>query len=1006
MIMGFLEDAVADDVVRYHNQFADRNSFLRLNPQPVAPDNKSSNEYAVYADAAGIEFDQSEERPKYTERQLMIMPEWRDLSKQMYRVMEGYEFIGSDDQAGTYGMDLINEFNWNVFGPAGIPGESGISSPGMIGQLWAVINSGGHEDLDGNLVTRADVADSFLSMIDIYADTKTQGATIKRAFRGLFGAPDTYASLGGGIAAPFIKLAATKTANMTARKMLMATAKASGFAAKYGAANPGKGGMIVGGAYSGMYAAANEAVAAVSSAPRSLQDSVINTVTQTLAGVVIGGVAGKGIAKGAEVLSPVIKNKLQQMGGAADERIAEKGPLSGRLMSGFDPTDVTDPALSAIGKVAADVVDQVVPIEQATAMSGTASAADMVAGQKSVSNEALAEVAVKLPTVGSTEFPLESVAGKKVVFVPADMLDFGRTYEGLSEAPIEGRALMGGSGYGTLKTSRDQGLGFASLDPKIAKRIQNSGADYMLVSTMSPTAHRSNIDFANILHRQLNAYADEGFITPENKIAIAQKLSNDKAFPDLPDIFSPEGLAHLESKSFEYRAAIADKLNQAAYQKLGAPPIGRLIRETINPTEAGYEIGQGSVLVKIDKTKPPVDIREIEGGVAHPSYPIGLFGDPVAQVPFGVKADDIFDKAINEKLAAGSTRANAARSIAMQLPVAELTPERLAKIPIAKPGFVKSKRQALLLQDVKQGNWRMTTNPVGPQSNPNPDGLGSAEIIKAVRENSMSATLSTYTKSELDRKAKSGELVFYALGRQGKGDTAGSVYFGLNKNTDYAKEYGATSPELTPNEVSIVGVMNNEAGNVGKGVGSASILKALQEGATALDAYAVPTAKNKNGFLPDYYAQFGFEEVDRIPYNEKFLRDPEFGGSEEKYKKVTRQWRASGWDESLGNPDLVIMKWKGNENVRSTATDSFIAEGADGLRGSGFEYVQAGGGDIELRTGSGVAGQQRPSGSGVGSGDRGGLGDDRRGMGSSLQRGISELESLDPVSRRALGLEE
>lgn len=688
---------------------------------------------------------------------------------------------------------------------------------------------------------------------------------------------------------------------------------------------------------------------------------------------------------------------------------------------------VAKPAMQAVPKMAGAVGEAVsdyaagAPGRIADRTSGTVLGAGVdptafvdeviVAGQKlmgggKVSNEALAEVAVKLPTVGSTEFPLESIAGKKVVFVPADMLDFGRTYEGLSEAPIEGRALMGGSGYGTLKTSRDQGLGFASLDPKIAKRIQNSGADYMLVSTMSPKAHRSNIDFANILHRQLNAYADEGFITPENKIAIAQKLSSDPAFPDLPDIFSPEGLAHLESKSFEYRAAIADKLDQAAYQELGAPPIGRLIRETINPTEAGYEIGQGSVLVKIDKTKPPVDIREVEGGVAHPSYPIGLFGDPVAQVPFGVKADDIFDKAINEKLAGGSTRANAARAITMQLPVAELTPERLAKIPTAKPGFVKSKRQALLLQDVKQGNWRMTTNPVGPKSNPNPDGLGGAEIIRAVRENSMSATLSTYTKSELAAKAKSGELVFYALGKQGKGDTAGAVYFGLNKNTDYAKEYGATSPELTPNEVSIVGVMNNEAGNVGKGIGSASILKALQEGATALDAYAVPSAKHPKGFLPKYYRQFGFVEVDRIRYNEKYLRNPKFGGSEEKYKKVTRQWEASGWDKTLGYPDLVIMKWKGNENVRSTATNTFISEGADGLRGSAFEYHKAGSGDIKPRTGVGTDGQQRPSGPSDAGGNRGSLGDDRRGMGSSLQRGISELESLDPVSRRALGLEE
>jgi len=96
------------------------------------------------------------------------------------------------------------------------------------------------------------------------------------------------------------------------------------------------------------------------------------------------------------------------------------------------------------------------------------------------------------------------------------------------------------------------------------------------------------------------------------------------------------------------------------------------------------------------------------------------------------------------------------------------------------------------------------------------------------------------------------------------------------------------------------------------------------------------------------------------------------------------------------------MKWKGNENVRSTATNTFISEGADGLRGSAFEYHKAGSGDIKPRTGVGTDGQQRPSGPSDAGGNRGSLGDDRRGMGSSLQRGISELESLDPVSRRTL----
>lgn len=630
----------------------------------------------------------------------------------------------------------------------------------------------------------------------------------------------------------------------------------------------------------------------------------------------------------------------------------------------------------------------------------------IVAGQKLMgrggkTTKELTKVSTTLPRVGSSEFPVQNLAGKKVVFVPADMLDFGRSYEGLSEAPIEPRALMGGSGYGTLAESRRQGLGFASLDPKIAKRIADSGADYMLISTMSPRAHRSNIDFATILHRQMKAYADEGYITPENQAAIAKGLS--EKFEGMPNIFSDEALPWLESKSFEVRAAVADTIDGATYRDLGAPPVSRMINETINPTEAGYQIGQGSVLVRIDN-KAPVDVREIEGGVAHPSYPIGLFGEPVASIPYGVKSDDIFDEFLQGKMAAGSTKASAHRALTMSLPTVELTPERLAKIPTAQPGFVKSARQAQLLQDVKQGNWRTTANPVGPAQNRNPTGLGPAEIIKAVQENELSASLSTYTKSELAAKAKSGELIFYGLGQAGKSGTEGKVYFGLAKNTDYT-EYGATSPELTPNETAIVGVMNNEAGAVRKGIGAASILKALQEGATVLDCYAVPTAKNKGGFLPDYYSQFGFEEVDRIPYNEKFLRDPEFGGSEEKYKKITRQWRSTGWDESVGYPDLVIMKWKGDDSVRPTATDRFIAEGPDGLRRPTYEYVQTTGDSPQQRARQGAVGEQGGRVEGDAGGDRGRAGDGRGGMGTSLQRGISELETIDPVSRRALGLE-
>ena len=611
------------------------------------------------------------------------------------------------------------------------------------------------------------------------------------------------------------------------------------------------------------------------------------------------------------------------------------------------------------------------------------------------------QIEKKLPYIGSEDFSVQEIAGKKVVFVPADMLDYGRMYEGLAEAPIPPRPLKGGSGYGTLKSSQMQGLGFASLDPKIAKKIAESDADYMMVSTMRPIAHRSNIDFANIVHNQLNAYVNEGFITPANKKQIASNLS--KKFEGMPDVFSPEGLEWLKSQSFDTRASVMDTLDQAGYRKLGAPPISKIIRETINPVEAGYPVGHGSVLVKINKDMMPQDIRTVEGGLAHPSYPIGIYGDPVAQIPYGVRVEDIFDEYINYKLASGSNLAGARRALSMGFRTAEMTPERVAAIPTAQPQVITSARQAQLYSDIKNDTWRSTVNPVNQGENP--IGLGAAEIIRAIEDNQLSASLSRYSQKEIDQKAKTGELVFYALGHQQKANgTGGQIYFGLNRNTDYADMYGATSPELTPNEVSIVSVMNNEAGNVGKGMGGASILKAIQEGATTLDAYAVPTAKNKDGFLPDYYSQFGFEEVDRIPYDEKFLRDPEFGGSEEKFKKITRQWKSTGWDESLGYPDLVIMKWKGDDNVRPNATQYFSEGGSEALRGQAERFVATARGNLGSSATKSV---EQPPRTGILSDegtDTRGLRDDRRGMGSSLQRGLLELQSLDPVSKRALGL--
>ena len=41
-------------------------------------------------------------------------------------------------------------------------------------------------------------------------------------------------------------------------------------------------------------------------------------------------------------------------------------------------------------------------------------------------------------------------------------------------------------------------------------------------------------------------------------------------------------------------------------------------------------------------------------------------------------------------------------------------------------------------------------------------------------------------------------------------------------------------------------------------------------------------------------------------------------------------WAKKGWKEGDGYPDIVVMKWTGDEGGRSQYTRRFIAEAADG----------------------------------------------------------------------------
>jgi len=281
-------------------------------------------------------------KPKYTEDQLKLMPEWIETSKKMFEVMnDGQRFIGSDKQAASYGLDLMSEFNWNMAGPAGIPGESGISVPGFGVQVYNLMSESAGPD----------AANGFLNMLDIYADTKTEGATIKRAFRGLAADPLTYATPVGSLYSLGAKAMARKTATTGLRNMLMSTAKAAGFVGEKAMTAPGKTGMAAGAGYGMGFEGGLMGVETAAGDQPTLAEAATRLAVSGTVGSAVGGTLGKALVGGATEAAPAIARGIDQAGQAAEARMAERGPITDRVMSGADPMEVIDPALAAAGKL-------------------------------------------------------------------------------------------------------------------------------------------------------------------------------------------------------------------------------------------------------------------------------------------------------------------------------------------------------------------------------------------------------------------------------------------------------------------------------------------------------------------------------------------------------------------------------------------------------------------------------------------------------------------------------
>ena len=185
--------------------------------------------------------------------------------------------------------------------------------------------------------------------------------------------------------------------------------------------------------------------------------------------------------------------------------------------------------------------------------------------------------------------------------------------------------------------------------------------------------------------------------------------------------------------------------------------------------------------------------------------------------------------------------------------------------------------------------------------------------------------------------------------------------------------------EMMPGDKALVGVVSNAPG--AKGTAAPSVMaKAIEDGVTVLDAFAVPSKKFPNGFLPTYYRKFGFQEAGRVPFD-KEMYISEHG--EQAYKDLLDAWKTDGWDESMGMPPVIVMRWSGN-NADRAAT-------AAGIRGAGAPSHRAEPEGLipEAEGSAGRGGERSVSGESV-SGGRGVAGGVGTGDGLRLAAGTGE----------------
>lgn len=589
----------------------------------------------------------------------------------------------------------------------------------------------------------------------------------------------------------------------------------------------------------------------------------------------------------------------------------------------------------------------------------------------------------------------QDLVGKRVFPIFADLTKAGKPYSGIDSSKLKKpEPMMGGPGYPLLPESQKHGLGWAVEGKGRGSSKIRKDADYVIVHAMEQTSHQSNASFANSLMKTMKQYVTDKRVDPQVVQQIDDMIRRPSEQKELQSLKNFPGFSHknaekfLRGLSFEARLRVARVLESAEAQKLGAPNIDKITRATLDPQFAGVPSRHGLFVMEIPKGTEDEQLVHLKtaGLPEHPSYQYGIKGRIVGRFNHPVAPEVLYSQWFDQKKAEKKEgKSNIRRAFDLAMPTVTVTQDVADRLP-HRPQDIQSGRAAQLALNAFNDQWHDTDTDV------NKGGLGAAQFSQALKNSDSSATLSQYSPQEINAMKKDGKFTGYKL-------KDGEVYFGLKRGTNYADEYGFNHPDLTPNETALVSVVNNEPG--AKGIGGAPVvLKAIQHGATALDAYAVPSDKHPKGFLPNFYKHFGFEELGRVPFDPKYVTPQQFDD-------MKHEWAKTGWDEKRhGLPSLSIMKWRGSDADRSDAVRKFVTQGGEGFGArDGAEDVEAAAKFTQQSLGAAPEGSQRGHSIGDASGNRGAVRADNVPRPSDrFTRTLAAVKGLSPVEAQHFGL--